>query len=180
MRARRPVVRRDVLDRSRDAELAELQVDGSGRRPERFPIRRQQRFERLHLLARILVDDAPQPRLRQPSASVQERRRALGLDPRPHLTPDVRLQAMALQAVELERLLVLQRQVVELQPHPEPFAEEVPGGIGEESHQVGEIDAAAGRVRLRQLDAGEAGPRLEFGRRGRLAATFAASHMPCE
>ena len=124
---------------------------------ERAAVRGQQTFERLHLLARLRVDDAPEPRLGEPPAAVQERGASFRIEAGLHLVPDVGAQTMAFEGVELERLLVFEGLIVELEPHAEPLAQEEPGGVGEEGDQIAEIDAAPGRVRLRQRHAGEAG-----------------------
>ena len=110
------------------------------------------------------MDDASEAGLGQASAAVQERGAALRPDAGPDLIPDVGAQTMQVEVVELERFVVLERQVVKLEPHAEPVAQEEPRGVGEEGDKVGESDDAPGRVRLRQRHADEAGWNLGRGR----------------
>ena len=86
-----------------------------------------------------------------------QRGATLGPDPGLHLVPDVGAQSIAFEVIELERLLVLERQGVELESHPEPVAQEEPGGVGEEGDQIREIDDTPGVIRRRQRHACEAG-----------------------
>ena len=154
-----PAVRpeaRHMRKRPHHPEPLELEVDRAGRRIDRRPIGSQQAGERFHLRPRPLVDEPPQARLGQPPASVQQHRRPLRLDPGLYLAPDVGPQVVAFQAVELERLVVIQCEIVQLEPHAESFTEEKAGGIGEEGGKIGKVDAAQGLVRLRQRRPDEA------------------------
>ena len=149
-----------MLDRTHDPELAEIEVDLARRRVECRPVGSQSTFERLHFLPCPLMDDTSELCLRQSPASVQEHRRPLRLDSGLHPVPDIRAKVIAFEAVELERLVVIQREIVELEPYPEPFAEKEAGGVGEEGGQLRKVDTAPGFVRLRQLCSGETSRRL--------------------
>ena len=74
--------------------------------------------------------------------------------------PDVRAKLVFVEVVGSERLVFVQGNVVEFEPHPEPFAEKETGRVGEELDQFGEGDGAPGCVRFRQCRGGQARPRF--------------------
>ena len=85
-------------------------------------------MESFHLLPNAPVHDRAKRRLRQPPASSLQRFVAAAGDPAAHPVQDVRAQPVLREGLDLERLLVFEARVVELEPHPEPLPEEPPNG----------------------------------------------------